>query len=36
MKTAFRLIAASTIAAMLSGCALDGMNKMTTYGGVGA
>ncbi|MDT8925204.1 OmpA family protein [Pseudomonas taiwanensis] len=36
MKTAFRLIAASTIAVLLSGCALDGMNKTATYGGVGA
>lgn len=36
MKTAIRLITASTIAVLLSGCAIDGMNKMTTYGGVGA
>lgn len=36
MKTAFRLIAASTIAVLLSGCAIDGMNKTATYGGVGA
>lgn len=36
MKTAIRLIAASTIAVLLSGCAVDGMNKTATYGGVGA
>jgi outer membrane protein OmpA-like peptidoglycan-associated protein len=36
MKIAFRLIAASTVVALLSGCAIDSMNKTETYGGVGA
>jgi outer membrane protein OmpA-like peptidoglycan-associated protein len=36
MKTSIRLIAASTLLALLTGCAADGMNKTTTYGGVGA
>lgn len=35
MKTSLRLIVASTMLAMLSGCALDGMNKTATYGGIG-
>lgn len=36
MKTTVRLIAASTMLALLSGCAGDGMNKTATYGGLGA
>jgi outer membrane protein OmpA-like peptidoglycan-associated protein len=36
MKTTFRLIAACTALAMLSGCAVDSMSKTTTYGGFGA
>lgn len=36
MRTTVRLIAASTLLAMLSGCAVDGMNKTATYGGLGA
>jgi outer membrane protein OmpA-like peptidoglycan-associated protein len=36
MKTTVRLIAASTMLALLSGCAVDGMNKTATYGGLGA
>jgi outer membrane protein OmpA-like peptidoglycan-associated protein len=35
MKTSLRLIVASTVLAMLSGCAVDGMNKTATYGGIG-
>ena len=35
MKTSIRLIAASTLLALLTGCAADGMNKTATYGGVG-
>lgn len=35
MKTSLRLIVATTVLAMLSGCAIDGMNKTTTYGGIG-
>jgi outer membrane protein OmpA-like peptidoglycan-associated protein len=36
MKTTVRLIAASTMLVLLSGCAGDGMNKTATYGGLGA
>jgi outer membrane protein OmpA-like peptidoglycan-associated protein len=36
MKISIRLIAASTLLALLTGCAADGMNKTATYGGVGA
>lgn len=36
MKTTVRLIAASTMLALLSGCAGGGMNKTATYGGLGA
>jgi outer membrane protein OmpA-like peptidoglycan-associated protein len=36
MKTSIRLITVSTLLALLTGCAADGMNKTTTYGGVGA
>lgn len=35
MKISIRLLAASTVLAMLSGCAVDGMNKTATYGGIG-
>jgi len=36
MKIALRLIAVSTVLALLSGCAADGMNKTATYGGLAA
>ncbi|WP_338923853.1 OmpA family protein (plasmid) [Pseudomonas silesiensis] len=35
MKTSVRLIVATTLITLLSGCAVDGMNKTATYGGIG-
>lgn len=35
MKKSIRIIAASTLLATLAGCANDGLNHATTYGGVG-
>lgn len=36
MKSTIRMIAAATALALLSGCAVDGVNKTATYGGMGA